>query len=233
MFRTPRDLYHSKEWQQLRDQLMIERVNEDGQLICCRCGKPILKRYDCIGHHKIELTEENVNDFEISLNPEHIELIHLICHNDIHERFSGFKQKVYIVHGAPCSGKSTYVREHAKKDDLIFDMDAIYSAISLASVHEQPKRLKPVAFAIRDAIMDQIRIRSGTWRTAWIISSKTQLELERDADLLGANLIHVDTNIEDCLANLERDPSGRNPEEWKRYIEDYFERQKHFSNQEA
>ena len=100
---TLQTFYRSKEWENLLEQLKLERVNSDGQIICEHCGKPITLKYDCIGHHKIELNDLNVNDYNISLNPDNIMLIHFKCHNKIHERFNGFKQQVYIVYGSPCS----------------------------------------------------------------------------------------------------------------------------------
>ena len=216
--------YRSKEWDALRKRLMLERTDESGQLICARCGRPILRKYDCIAHHKIALTEENVNDATISLNPDNIELLHHRCHNMEHERFEGFRQRVVVVHGAPCSGKSSYVRENAGRQDLILDLDRIYEAIGTGGRHEKPKVIRPVAFAIRDTMMDQIRIRSGRWKTAWIITTKTGLELERDAERLKAELIHVDTDQQTCIENLKNDPDGRDVEEWKKIIADYFDR---------
>ena len=72
--------YSSKEWEKLRKLIAQERVDADGNIICAHCGKPIVKAYDMIGHHKIALTEENVNDATISLNPENIDLVHHRCH---------------------------------------------------------------------------------------------------------------------------------------------------------
>lgn len=216
--------YKTKAWLDLRRRLMMERVNEKGELLCERCGKPILRPYDCIGHHKIELTEENVNDIQVSLNPENIELIHLRCHNEEHERFGGFRQEVYIVHGAPCAGKRTCVRMNANPDDLIVDLEAIYQAISLSDLYKHPKRVKPIVFSVRDTILDAVKIRQGLWRNAWIITTKTGLELEKDAELFRARLIHVDTDREECLRRLEEHPNGRDIKEWTGYINDYFER---------
>ena len=68
------NFYKSKEWEKLIAVLKLERVNENGEVICEHCGKPIHKKYDCIGHHKIELTEANVNDPEVSLNPDNVML---------------------------------------------------------------------------------------------------------------------------------------------------------------
>ena len=202
----------------------MERVNQNGELICEYCGKPITRAYDCIAHHTVELNEDNVNDFSISLNPEKIKLIHFRCHNQIHNRFDGLKQNVYIVHGAPCSGKSTFVREHANRDDLIIDLDAIYKALTLCETHEQPQRVKANVFGVRDCLFDMIRTRKGKWRNAWVISSKIALELERERELLGATLIHIDTDEETCLRNLYMHPEGRDTEAWEDYIRKYFER---------
>jgi len=224
MMRSLETFYQSKEWWKCRTQIMLDRTNDDGTITCERCGKPILKRYDCIAHHKIELTEENVNDVSISLNPENIALIHMRCHNEEHERFGGLRQQVYIVHGAPCSGKNTFVRLNAHEDDLIVDMDAIYRALSLCEIHQKPARIKAVAFAARDAILEAVKMRKGLWRNAWIITTKTGIDLERDAGIYRAQLVHIDTEKDECLRRLEERPNGRDVKQWRGLIEDYFER---------
>ena len=126
---TLSNFYKSKEWQDLLQVLKLERVSSSGELLCEHCHKPITKAYDCIGHHIEELTESNVNDYNISLNKNNIKLIHFKCHNIIHERFGYEKpKKVYIVYGSPCSGKSTWVNNNMTKDDLTIDIDKIWDA---------------------------------------------------------------------------------------------------------
>ena len=66
MFRDRHSFYTSREWRKLLQTIKMERLNDDGQIICEYCGKPIVNAYDIIGHHKIELNEENVNDYDIS-----------------------------------------------------------------------------------------------------------------------------------------------------------------------
>ena len=110
--------YRSKQWEAFRKVIIEQRTDPDGYVHCCECGKPILKPYDLIIHHKQELSEANVNDAMISLNPNNVECICFRCHNKVHERF-GFnktsaytgaaKKHVYIVYGSPCAGKSTWV----------------------------------------------------------------------------------------------------------------------------
>ena len=111
--------YKSREWESLVGQIKLDRLDDNGQIICECCGKPITRKYDCIGHHKIELDEQNVNDYSISLNPDNIMLVHFRCHNRIHSRFDGFRQQVYLVYGPPCAGKSTWVQDVCNKDETI------------------------------------------------------------------------------------------------------------------
>lgn len=214
---TRHQFYRSKAWLNLRLQLMQERTNADGLLLCERCGQPILKPYDCIAHHKTELTETNVDDFAISLNPENIELIHFKCHNAEHHRFGGFAQQVYVVYGAPCSGKTTWVRENATADDLILDIDRIWEALSVCDREHKPNRLKNNVFGVRDTILDQIRTRTGMWLTAYVVGTyPRQPERERVCDMLRATPIFIDTPKEVCLERAQN-------ESWRQFVTDWFE----------
>lgn len=212
------NFYKSKEWESLLEQLKLERVNNDGELLCEYCHKPIVKKYDCIGHHIEELTEANVNNYDVSLNADNIILIHFKCHNQIHERF-GYEppKKVYIVYGSPCSGKSTWVKENATKDDLILDIDSIWECITVCDKLHKPNRLKANVFGIRDAIMDQIRMRVGQWKHAFVIGTyPLRMDRQRLADRLGAELIYIDAAKDLCLSRAAND-------EWKKYINEWFD----------
>lgn len=226
---TFKTFYKSKEWEQLIAILRLERINkEDGILYCEHCGKPLIHKYDIIAHHKIELTEANVNDVNISLNPDNIVLIHFRCHNEIHQRFGYEQQKVYIVYGSPLAGKTTFVKENSSKDDLILDIDKIWQCISNSNKYEKPNRLKTNVFIIRDCILDMIKCRSGKWRNAWIIGTyPLAMDRKRLMDATGAELIHIDTSKEECLKRLYNDPERQQViTEWESYINDYFNKYK-------
>ena len=209
--------YKSDQWENLRAQLMQERTNGQGELICEYCGKPITRKYDCIGHHETELTEENVNNYEVSLNPQNIKLIHFKCHNKIHKRFNGFYQSVYLVYGSPCSGKSTWVYEVAEDDDLILDLDKIWEAICKSDRLHKPNRLKRNVFGIRDCILDQIRTRTGMWKNAYVIGGyPLRSDRDRLCDLLKAKPIFIEATPEECF---DRAPN----EDWKDFICEWFD----------
>lgn len=221
MFTSLFSFYRSKEWEALRRRLTLERINENGDIICEHCGKPIINAYDCIAHHKIPLTEVNVNDFTISLNEDNIALVHHKCHNEIHSRFGVYTRHIYIVYGSPCSGKSTYIKCNALKDDLILDVDKLYQAISINDEHVKSNRLTSNVFQIRDLILDMIRTRNGRWINAWVCGGfPLKMDRERLANTLGAELIFIDSTKEKCLARAECDRS----EDYKKFIEDWFTR---------
>ncbi|MCQ2059777.1 MAG: HNH endonuclease [Bacteroidaceae bacterium] len=189
--------YRSREWQELRSALMLERVDSAGYVICAECGQPITKAYDCIAHHIKELTEQNVNDYAVSLNPENIALVHHRCHNLIHNRFGTYTRHIYIVWGSPCSGKQQYVQDNALNDDLIIDIDRIYSAVN----NSRSNRVYDNVMQVYRQLIDMVKTRNGRWVNAWIIRGfPLQMDRERLASELGAELIHIDTDRETCDA---------------------------------
>lgn len=216
------NFYRSKEWENLLKVLKLERVDDTGNLICEYCGKPIINKYDCIGHHKIYLTEENYTDSNISLNPDNIQLVHHKCHNYIHNKLGYSKREVYIVYGSPLSGKSTYVNGVAEVGDLIIDIDNIWMCVSGCDRYVKPNRLKSVVFSVRDNLLECVRYRRGKWNNCYIIGGYPyQAERERLIDSLGAREIFIDTSKEECIARLECD-TERNKTEWIKYIDEWF-----------
>lgn len=215
---TLQTFYKSKEWTNLLQTLKLERVKEDGKLYCEYCNSEITRKYDCIGHHKIVLTQTNVNDYNISLNPNNIMLIHFACHNKIHNRFGNVKaKKVYIVYGSPCAGKTTWVNKIADTEDLILDIDKIWECISISDRYNKSNRLKQNVFGIRDCILEQIKTRLGMWSNAYVIGSyPLKMDRQRLADRLGAELVYIEETKENCLERAKN-------EEWKKYIEKWWE----------
>ena len=218
------DFYHSREWERLMQLLRIERINADGELICECCGKPITKKYDCIGHHKVELTEQNYQLAEIALNPKNIALVHHRCHNKIHDRLGlSYTKQVYLVYGSPLSGKTTWVKDNMSAGDLVVDMDSIWECISGQPRYIKPKRLTQNAFAVRDCLIDMIRTRRGNWLNAYLIGGYPLIsERERYCRNLGAREIFIDTPKDVCIERLKN--SDRNTPEYRKYIADWWDK---------
>ncbi len=215
--------YRSKEWEAFRKVIINERTQPDGYVYDEVTNKPILRPYDLILHHKIELTEENYADRNISLNPDNIMIVSHRTHNKIHNKLAYSHRQVFIVHGSPLSGKSSWVKENMNEGDLIIDIDNIWECVSGCDKYIKPNRLKSIVFSVRDNLLECVKYRKGKWLNAYIISSLPfKNERERLADQLGARMVHIDTDKEVCIKRLYDNPDGRDTEQWQAFIEEYF-----------
>lgn len=207
--------YTSKSWRDLSYRLKIERGGK-----CERTGEIFADMSQLIGHHKIPLTEDNVNNPHIALNPDNIEIISFAEHNKEHHRFGNAK-KVYIIWGSPLSGKTTLVRELMSYGDFVIDMDALWQAVSFQPEYVKPNNLRFNIFKLRDELYDQVKTRYGQFYNAYIIAGlPDKYERERLAQSLGAELIYCDSTMQECLERRER--SGK-PVVWDGYIREWYE----------
>ena len=215
--------YRSKEWKNLLAQLKIERLNSKGEVICEYCGKPITRAYDIIGHHKEELTEENVNDFNVSLNPDNIAFVHHRCHNYIHNKLGYAVRGVFLVYGAPLAGKRTWVNDNKNEGDLVVDIDSLWEAVSACPRYVKPNRLKAVVFKQRDSLLEAVKYRLGKWNNAYIIGGyPLQSERERLCRELGAKEVFIECSIDECMQRLANDEKRKDLEDYATYIADWF-----------
>lgn len=226
-FRNRFEFYRSTEWNEFRQRVILQRQSEQGAVICEECKKAIVKKYDTILHHVKPLNDTNIFDYNISLNPDNIQIVCFKCHNKLENRWQGTiskgQRKVYIVHGAICSGKSTFVKENMQKGDLIYDIDLLWQAISGQPKYIKPDTLKELIFPLELELKKQIQMRAGNWLNAWVMSTdKFSTSLNRLAKELNAEIIHIDTDKETCIARLEADPQERDVKVYKALIEDYF-----------
>lgn len=208
--------YCSKAWRDLSYALKIASGGK-----CARCGEVLVDMSLLIGHHKILLTEDNINNSDVSLNPIGIEIICLNCHNKEHRRF-GHSKNVYIVWGSPLSGKTTAVREMMQYGDIVLDLDSLWQAVTFQPIYTKPNNCRFNVFAIRDALLDQIKTRYGQWYDAYIIGGyPEQYERERLAQALGAELIYCESTKEECMRRLA---SSEKPETWGGYIAEWWDK---------
>ena len=224
MTRTLENFYQSTEWRKLMTVIRQERVDADGQVICEYCGKPISRAYDIIGHHKTFLTAENVNDAEIALNPANIALVHHRCHNYIHNKLGYERQEVFLVYGPPCAGKTTFVKQAMSEGDLVIDIDSIWECVSGCDRYVKPNRLRPIVFAVRDALLDAVEHRRGRWQNAYIIGGyPLSSERERMVRRYGAREVFILADKDTCIKRL-LDDNARALQEWAKYIDEWFDR---------
>lgn len=222
-----RKFYKSKEWIDFRKIILAERGP-----VCKHCKKIIIESRHIQLHHKEELTPTNITDVNITLNPDNIEVLCQECHNKLHGRWcKGQTRKkkergIYIVYGPPLSGKTSYVLENMNKGDIVVDMDRLYEAVTLLPRYDKPDNLKYNVLSIRNSILDNIKTRYGGFNSAWVIGGYAdKYSREQLARELGAKLILIDVNKEECLYRLKycNDYRQQNKDEWIKYINKWFE----------
>lgn len=177
--------------------------------VCAKCGG-VFDISELRPHHKVELTLDNIDDVNVTLNPDNIEVLCHDCHNAAHKRFGyvvGAKH-VYLVYGSPCAGKTTYVNCVATRNDLIVDLDKIHRAICICGLYDKPDATKRVAFNVRDYLLDEVRTATPRrkWQDAYIIGTYPD-RIDRDVFVqdYGAELVHIDTSKEECIKRAYQD----------------------------
>lgn len=231
--------YNGQDWASCKAQVTQERL-KDGALYCEHCGKLILKSFNpnaknnkgaIVYHHKTYLTNQNVNDAYIAINPDNIAILHWQCHNEVHDRFNGtavaIERKVYIVTGASCSGKTTFARERMQAGDLLLDIDDLWQMLSGQPRYTKPNELKAAVFNLRLAVKEQIAKGAGSWRNAYIIESlPLSTDRKREAERYKAHnceIITMEASREECLERLYLSPNGRDVKAYENYINEYFD----------
>ena len=199
MYTSLREFYSSSEWHAFRKVVIAERIARDGAVIDDYTGDTILNDYDVVLHHKTHLTPQNVNDPAIAFGEGNIMVVTHRSHNIIHARFGHGRSKCFLVWGAPKSGKTRWVDETMLIGmDMVVELDRIYRGIGAGGING---RYNQVAFAVRDVLIDSIRMRRGSWRDAYIVGTfPLEAERKRLMGMLGAEEVHIDTDMDTCLS---------------------------------
>ena len=115
---------------------------------------------------------------------------------------------VYLIYGSPCSGKSTYIKEHMKRGDLVCDVDLIYQAISEQNPHDADLYAHEVALQLKNELLDIIRKRDGGWGNAYVVSiANTKEKLQTEKERIKADeCIFIDTPYEVCMERAKERP---------------------------
>jgi HK97 family phage prohead protease len=134
----------------------------------------------------------------------------------------GMRPKVYVVHGAPCSGKKDYVAKHLGENDVVFDYDEVMAAVSGRPIYEPNRNLVSYCLDIRTLILKKALQRSGAEKT-WIITTRVGDDMKSQLSDIPVKYVHIDTPKDECLQRLEQDEK-RQPlaQELRQVIEEYF-----------
>lgn len=131
---------------------------------------------------------------------------------------------VKCVYGCVCSGKSTYVKDHFKDGDIVWDYDDVKCAVTKRAPHdfrsdEQGEMLK----ALRNSFAKNST--KSKCETVWFICTEPSDSIK---EALGsdAEYIYMDTSESECLRRLDADDSRPDKESQRKLIEEYFDKRR-------
>ena len=124
---------------------------------------------------------------------------------------------IHVLTGAPCSGKSTYIREHAKEGDLIVDMDDIVKALGVPD-HDYSKTVKPdTLWYIRKALILDAIVGKDDF-DSWIVDTNLSEKYPPDTEIITLEI--------DKETALERARADGRPQRTFDGINKYFAEEK-------
>jgi predicted kinase len=129
--------------------------------------------------------------------------------------------------GAPCSGKSTYVREQAKGEDIIVDMDRI--ALSLAvegtADFQYSERIRNIARQARPAIVKGALLAAQGERRlgVWVIHTDPSPQDRQMYRAMNAQFVELDPGKDVCLARAKERPQP-NRQVSEKVIAEYYQK---------
>jgi len=110
---------------------------------------------------------------------------------------------IHIISGPPCAGKSTYVRENAKENDLRIDYDLIAQALGSQNSHAAEGHIKQAAFDAREAAIKTAL--KNPELESWIIHTSPSEEHIKLYEEAGAEFIRLDPGEAVCRERAQAD----------------------------
>lgn len=132
-------------------------------------------------------------------------------------------ESVEVVYGAPCSGKSTYVRENMGENDVVYDYDRLIQAMTTQGARGVEKTVAhDIAIGIRGLMINRAKEETPV-KKAWIITRWPTDALAEKLDGLSVTHKRMDANRDECFARLAADETRTDKDGWREIINKWFE----------
>lgn len=114
-----------------------------------------------------------------------------------------------VITGPPCSGKSTYLREHAQPGEIVIDFDALTQALGSPNPHDHSDPIRAVTIDMRRAAIRSAIQQHERGATVWIV------DCNPESRMAGAEVVSLSADP----AELHRRASAERPAMWHELID--------------
>jgi len=129
--------------------------------------------------------------------------------------------------GAPCSGKSTFVSENAKGNDIIVDMDRIALALAVSGTQDfqYSEPIRNIARQARPAIVKGALLAGQGERNlgVWIIHTDPSPQDRQMYRAMNSKFVELDPGKDVCLARAKQRPEA-NRKLSEKVIAEYYQK---------
>ena len=113
------------------------------------------------------------------------------------------KDRVYIVCGPPGSGKTTWVKERRRENDVVVDLDYILAALAVEDVSSTGNRdVLSAGLAVKDFLIDSIGAGQIVYNRAFIITTSQVEKIQR---ITGGTVVEMDTDPNEIIKRIQND----------------------------
>jgi predicted kinase len=114
---------------------------------------------------------------------------------------------VTVITGPPCSGKTTYVTTHAKRGDIIVDLDAIAHALTTADTpsHQYADHVRRLAIKARWSVLKDAAHLGVNRCNVWIIDGSPNADNMTIYRQCRARMVDLTASTVELLRRAEAD----------------------------
>ena len=131
--------------------------------------------------------------------------------------------KAKIVYGAPCSGKTTYVRDNAGNSDFVFDYDRLLCATTDRTMHIAEKHaLHWLILDLRKVFVESAKS-AGNVDVFWMVCTWSTDYIKGLFEGIDTEEIFIEATKKECYDRLDDDESRPDKAEWRLVIDKWFD----------
>jgi predicted kinase len=123
-----------------------------------------------------------------------------------------------VITGPPCGGKTTWVTQHARPDDIVIDFDQIAQALGSQVTHDHSGHLAVVAGKAWYAAVCEAIAQHHQGRRAWIVDTSPSPNRRRQYEAAGARTVTCTAPPEE----LHRRADTSRPASWHARIDQWI-----------